>query len=489
MKILNLGRILLPFLIILNLYADVSATPDRYAIYKGESVNITLSATGNAHFPDVFDIAGYKVLGTSSSSSINVVNGQMTKTSSKTFSFKPDKNITVPSFSIEVDGATESTTPFDIVVKEPVASTQGDEFVVELSLDKDELMVGQSAKLSVIFKMKTTSRVDDIRLSDPKLSDFWVENLGQGKQEIDGEYIKMSMNYLIFAQKSGEFEIPPITAAIGVEADGGDPFFGSIFRNLNYKQIYSNSTKIKVNPLPNGLSLYGDFQIRAEVDKKVINAGEPVNFTIRVRGIGNVDDIPSFEIKESNLLVYADDPDLKRGMISGEYGGEFSQKFAIVSESNFTIPSMSFSFYDKNLKESKTIKTDPVNIEVIPRAVSNLNINSDSLESDCYPTEVINYKPGILPLIASFIMGALSFYVATNFKFKRAKRPKKELDIKDKIKRAKTDKELLNLLLPYINKSKKIDEILSFLDENLYKNTNHKIEKKEIISEFLRLEI
>lgn len=491
MKNLNLGRLVFILLIALNLYADVSAKPDRYAIYRGESVKVTLSATGNAHFPDISDIAGYQILGTNSSSSIKIINGQMTKTSSKTLSFKPDKNITVPSFSIEVDGNIQSTTPFDIVVKDPVASSNGDEFVVELSLDKYELMVGESAKLSVIFKMKTTSRVDDIRLSDPKLPNFWVESLGQGKQKIDGEYIKMSMNYLIFPQKSGEFEIAPIKASIGVDMGGIDPFFSSMFRNLDYKQIYSNSAKIKVNSLPNGLTVYGDFEIRAQADKKSVNAGEPVNFTIKIRGVGNVDDISSFEIKDPNLLVYTNDPELQRGMVAGEYGGEFSQKFAIVSESNFTIPSFSFSFYDKNSKNSKTIKTEPIDIEVIPRPTPNLPTNTIPQEPtySVLPTNVINYKPGILMMLASFIFGGLSFYIISNIKFKRVNKDKKERDIKDKIKKAKTDKELSRLLLPYTNKSQKIDEILSLLDENIYKNKNHKIDKKEIITEFVRLGI
>ncbi|NPA87064.1 MAG: hypothetical protein GXO01_00005, partial [Epsilonproteobacteria bacterium] len=52
-------------------------------------------------------------------------------------------------------------------------------------------------------------------------------------------------------------------------------------------------------------------------------------------------------------------------------------------------------------------------------------------------------------------------------------------DIFSKIKKA-DQKELFNLLIPYSD-IPEIKEILQKLEENIYKGTNHKINKKEII--------
>lgn len=489
MKILNLGKIVLLLLISLNLYADVSALADRTSVYRGEIVELTLSASGAAHFPKITDIGGYKILGTGDKSYTNIINGQMTKTVSRTYAFKPDANVTIPSFAIEVDGSIEHTASFDITVIPPQAGKNGDEFLLELNLNKNELMVGESAILSVTLKTKATTKVDDIKLQEPKIPNFWMESLGQGPKKIDGEYIKMSMNYLIFPQTSGEFDVLPISAAIGRVSGGNDPFFGSFFGNINYEQIYSNSLNIKVKPLPNGLSVYGDFKINASVDKNSTNAGEPVNLTIKINGVGNIDDITSFKLNDKNLLVYPSAPELKRGMINGEYGGEFTQKFAIVADKNFTIPEISFSYYDKLKKSVETITTKPFDIEVVGEKMhQNLEISTPNDKDEILQTKVSTKDSGfkIWALALAYILGLITFFILSKINFKSNK---KDLDIKERIKRAKSDKVLFELLLPYAKKSKELDEILGKLEENLYKNGSNKIDKKTIIMEFFKLEL
>lgn len=495
MKILNLGRVLLPFLTILNLYADVSAITDTPVIYRGDIARVTLSATGEAVFPQVVDIAGYPVIGTSNTSHISSVNGHMTTTTSRTYSFKPDKNVTVPSFAIEVDGATESTQKFTIVVNEPQESKVGDEFLVEMKLDKSELMVGESAVLSVVFKQRATSRVDDVRLEEPKLENFWVESLGQGQRQIDGEYITMSMNYLIFPQKSGELSIEPIRAAVGVAKERDmDPFFGSFFglRDMNYEQIHSNSLNISVKPLPYNLKVYGDFSIKASVDKNSTKAGEPINLTITIDGVGNIDDIPAFEFDDKNLLVYPSSPELKRGIINGEYGGEFKQKFAIVSDSNFTIPAASFSYYNKLTKSSTVITTDPIDIEVIG-SLPQPNLptfdatqNAPLTKAEPIVVEKDVSKVNILYIVIAYILGLVSFYIISRLNFMDIR---KEPNIINRIKKAKSDRALFELLLPYATRSEVIDSTLEKLEQNIYQKASHKVEKKPIIIEFLKLKL
>lgn len=53
-----------------------------------------------------------------------------------------------------------------------------------------------------------------------------------------------------------------------------------------------------------------------------------------------------------------------------------------------------------------------------------------------------------------------------------------------KISKAKTDKTLFELLLPYSSADKIIDETLKKLEENLYQGKNHKIDKKALMKSF-----
>ena len=66
------------------------------------------------------------------------------------------------------------------------------------------------------------------------------------------------------------------------------------------------------------------------------------------------------------------------------------------------------------------------------------------------------------------------------FKIKDKKIKRKEKPFESKILKAKTDRELYELLLPYAD-NQKIKEILNKLEENIYKNSKNKIDKNEIL--------
>ncbi len=87
-----------------------------------------------------------------------------------------------------------------------------------------------------------------------------------------------------------------------------------------------------------------------------------------------------------------------------------------------------------------------------------------------------------LYILVGFIAGVLltvgAFKIIVNLKAKREER-----DIIKAVKKAKSDKGLFNLLLPYANRSPKIKEALDRLERNIYRGENNKIDKRGIIEE------
>lgn len=81
---------------------------------------------------------------------------------------------------------------------------------------------------------------------------------------------------------------------------------------------------------------------------------------------------------------------------------------------------------------------------------------------------------------------ALLVVILTSILLFKKKKEKKEVekDIVKAIKKAKNDKELFELLLPYSKKSEIITDVLNKLEENLYKNTKNKIDKNELMNFF-----
>ncbi len=55
---------------------------------------------------------------------------------SRTYSFKPDRNVTIPQFKIEADGRIYETKELKVKVLEPQASRDGEPFVLEMGVDK-----------------------------------------------------------------------------------------------------------------------------------------------------------------------------------------------------------------------------------------------------------------------------------------------------------------------------------------------------------------
>jgi 23S rRNA C2498 (ribose-2'-O)-methylase RlmM len=68
--------------------------------------------------------------------------------------------------------------------------------------------------------------------------------------------------------------------------------------------------------------------------------------------------------------------------------------------------------------------------------------------------------------------------------------PKKSVvtPIEQQIKKAKSDKALFELLLPYKKESPAVDTALVQLEENLYRGANNSVDKKGLIDYFNREE-
>ena len=144
----KISTILFLLFLTINLIAsEVSINVSAPAIYKGENVSFTLTATSSdVEFPNITQIDNFPILGVSSSSSTSIINGSYSKKISKTYTFSPTKNVTIPSFKIKLDGKTYTTNQKDISVLQPSKSKNGDPFIVELKLDKNNLRVGESTK-------------------------------------------------------------------------------------------------------------------------------------------------------------------------------------------------------------------------------------------------------------------------------------------------------------------------------------------------------
>jgi len=486
-------------------YAGVEVSLDAPAAYRGDSVKYTIIVEGrDVEFPDISSIGSYPVVGTSSSQSMHIMNGVASHTISKTYRFRPDKSLIIPSYRVKVDGDEFKTEELKLEVLKPTAATNGSAYVLQMELDKNESYAGEAIGLNILFKQRIDAHADKIQLGEPKLEDFWVKKVDDVEKYNEGKYIVQKIRYKIFPQKAGKYTIPAIEALVGKRSRKqrgssffDDPFFDSFTQRLNWKKIYSNDLNIKVNALPNGLELYGNYTIEAKVDKRSIYANKPVNLTINIRGDGNIDDIKKFEPSIDNVIVYADEPKISTQLVNNVYGGEFSQKIALIADSNFTVPALSLEYFDKVSKSVKTISTQSIEIEVkggISKGASHasgIEVSPKQLTSDTpslkveSSTEVLAEKNEdyikYLFFLFGFILGLVTMYGINHLKNRVRS---EEKDIVKAIRKAKTDKELFALLLPYSNEHTVVGDALNKLEDNIYRNGKNKIDREDLMEVF-----
>jgi hypothetical protein len=507
----TLGKTIKLFLILIFTsftFAEVKVSLSPSTTYEDNIVNFIITADGeNISFPQINEIEGNTILGTSSSESISMINTDITRTTSKTYSFRASKSLTVPSFIVKVDGKEHKTKELRLDVLKPTASKKGSDFMVELSLDKNESYVGEALTLNISFKAKQNARADQVQLGEPKLEDFWVKKKEEIKHSVEGGYVIQTLSYTLFPQKSGEYTIPAIETLVGKiqrrqrQAGGffDDPFFNSMTQQLHWQKVYSNSLKLKVNPLPNGLELYGNYQIKAEVDKEKVEANKPVNLSIIVKGEGNIDDVKKFEFDIPNVITYADEPKISSKEIHGVYQGVFKEKIALIADQNFTIPSLTLEYFDKVTKTVKTVHTQAIDIEVMGGVTKAISSSSSSIEVS--PSQIIQAPAKVkqqiviekedaylkyLFLLIGFVVGIVLMLLVYLFS---KKEKKQEISIVKMIQKAKDDRALFNLLLPYSKEHKGISNALNQLEENLYKHTSHKIDKEALMEIFEEREL
>lgn len=498
----NLGKIfILTILFITGLFADVKLTLNTPAIYEGELASFTITSDiDDTTFPQINTIGNYNILNRASSTSRTYINGNYSKKVSYTYSFAPKEDVIIPPFKIKANGKVYETKVAKISVIKASASKDGEDFVLEIKADKKEVKVGESINLDVVFKYKLDSKIDKLQMNEPKLENFWIKKVGEADKSSENDYIVFTQKYILFPQKAGEYDLNSMQADVGKQIKRrisndfmndsffNDPFFDAVTNRISWQKVYSNSLHLVVKPLPNNLELFGDYTLETSVDKNEVNADQPVNLSINIKGVGNIDDIQKYTLNIDNVVTYAEEPKISSSFEGNEYKGTFSQKIAFVSQSDYTIPELTLTYFDKNTKQVKTIHSQAINIKVnnsnqnsskvkietsnnIPKVSSNTNVQD--VEKD----KTTKY---IILAICILLVGLALFIFFTKKKTDK----KVEKNIIRLIKKAKNDKELFELLLPYSKKNKLIEDIQNQLEENLYKNAKNKIDKKALIAFF-----
>lgn len=478
------------------LWAQVTAQVDRPKLTMGDSVTYSITASGGSvKFPELTDIGGFRIEQRSQSQQTQIINGQMSRSVTQSYSFTPTKDVQIPAYDVQVDGKILKTNPIAIKVKPPSA-TQDSRFRFTMSTDKKTAYVGEQVSLMLSFEWDANVDLMDLTEYVPSpFEHFWAKEVGNEKTFRKGSKNYKQLQYVIFPQKAGELTIGRASIKAGVATKQRD-IFGFFAKHPKYQRVFSNELKINALPVPGGVRLAGDFEIRARVDKDSVKSGDPVNLMVEIEGRGNMDDIDDVTLDIPGATVYADKPERTFTIENGRYGGTYRRSFAIVGSQDFTIPSFSLRYFDLNRKEVMAKTTDSISVKVVGgKAIPSPQVEvkkstGEQKSEDQELTKANGESPStslalgqkLLFLIVGFGWGIFVSFVV--MQMQRRKRPSSksvDLPIKQRIQQAKTNRELLQILMGVPSPRKEIEVIISDLEKAVYQGAEYHADKKKII--------
>lgn len=418
-KLFNILVIMFIALYSIQAQSDVTfKTICKKQVSVGEQFQVSYELNGDGKDFRTPNFTNFEVIGgpfSSTSSSVQIINGSVTKTNTQTYSFHlraiKEGNFTMPQASITVDKKRITSEPCEINV---VASSNGNtyrsgndnvnnisqttssskEIFMEAIPSKRKAYIGEQIMLT--YRLFYNIPISQLSVSKaPSYSGFWTKDitdnngtLQQSSVMKDGRQYNVAtiQEIVLFPQKSGTLTIDPldITCLAQIRQQRNrsqtyDPFedffgdvFGTTYTNVK-KDIKSQPITIEVMPLPTAnkpqsfKGAVGQFTFTSKIDKNELKVNEAFTLTLTVSGKGNIELLelpkptfpPDFEVYDPKITSSIKDNALG---ISGSKKAEYIVIPRVSGD--FTLNEIEFSYFNTSLERYETLKSETQHIKV-----------------------------------------------------------------------------------------------------------------------------
>lgn len=310
--------------------AALQAQVDQNPVPEDQSFTLTLESDGTDGTPDLSGLArDFDVMGTSKSSSINIVNGAMSRTIDWQISLMPKHSGTLTIPAIAVGG--ERSAPITVTVT-PAGQAQGQTanrqpraVFLEASAEPHQAYVQQQLHYTVRL-YHAVDLANGATLSEPSFTagQAVVERLGKDRTyettRNGTQYEVIERDYAIYPQKSGKLVIPPLEFEGDVE-QGGSGFFGLDPFNSNTRHLRLKSPAVTLTVKPPPAAFTGNQWVPAQKlqlaetwsqSPTTFTVGQPITRTVTLTAQGlTAAQLPDLTAPVPGLKEYPDRPSLK----------------------------------------------------------------------------------------------------------------------------------------------------------------------------------
>jgi hypothetical protein len=327
--------------------------PDEIGENQAWTISVTVQNDRLKSYDNFPDIEGFRKRGTSTQSTTNIVNGQVSSSQSVIMTYLPLRqgSVTVPAFTMKVNDKPIKVAGKKIKIGSPVQQSRdpfkslfdkspSDEFFgkgeaefvdvrddafLALTTSKDEVYAGEGFNATLSFYVSEDNRaplqfhelgkqLSDI-LKKVKPNNCWEENFNI--ENIEGENVQINgrgyTQYKIYQAtyyplNAEDIKFPKVGLEMIKYKVAKNPSFFGQNRKEDFKTFYSQIKTVKVKELPphplKDMVAVGNYQLYEHMPSTDIETGKSSSYVFNVFGEGNISAIEKPIVKNNDTFEF-----------------------------------------------------------------------------------------------------------------------------------------------------------------------------------------
>ncbi len=405
-ELILLLMFMLPTILLAQDDITVTVSANERTVKRGDRFALSIEIKGsnfrNVTRPTLPGIPGVVLQSAQPSTSTNYsfVNGVASRTYTFTYVYQADRvgSITIPTFSVTVDGRDYLTNSFTMTAidrdaNEPVESA---EIYIRMEVSTRRPVVGEQILAELVLYFKPTLEILQYQVSNSWRTDgFWKESLDDGTAPvaenivIRGERYRRAIlsRHALFPNRSGDMSIgeQPVTVTVRTAGRYQDPF-NVFFGNQRAVDLSTDAIPLRVASLPEperGVSInaVGDFKITRRISNPNVSVGEAIELITEISGAGNLALLtkPEYTLPEG-FETYQPSEDLKLMPTSTSLHGTRTFRDIMIARRSgtYTLPTAELAVYNPRTDSYVVTTLGAVTITVNRDANTPLSYTSDT---------------------------------------------------------------------------------------------------------------
>ncbi len=336
----------------------------------------------------------FEVMGTSSSSTTQIINGKTTREKTfRTVAKAPQQSGEYALGPFTVAGTESNQLTLKVLAADDPALTEQRDAFMRVELDRDDIYVQEQVVLTT--KLYLAANLHSGNIIPPQLEDADIRQVGRDQDStevIDGRMFQVfERSFIVIPQRSGAQEIrgPVFQGQINVESNR--TLFPS-FSSTRSVTTAATNLPIEVKPIPAdwpaqhtwlpaelvtlSVSVGNEASTQPQDEQLQITQGEPLTLTYRLTAVGPLaDQLPRLDalVRQLSLQdasVYPEAPESAMNQRNGSLVSQQTLRVTVIPHSagRLEIPSLTVPWFNTQLRERQEASAPGQVVTVAPGA-------------------------------------------------------------------------------------------------------------------------